>query len=186
VDNPFDLLEQDHRRVEQLLEMLAESEQGEEREATLSELVNAIQLHMEFEEQAIYPLIAAEMDDETAEEAKVEHQLVLDGVSKLQELLAGPGFGAAVEMVKGGIGHHVQEEETEIFPELRKDLPEDQQASLANQLVETKQAAGMPVDLAASTDATKEELYERAKKADVPGRSSMTKDELATAVDETQ
>jgi Rho termination factor, N-terminal domain len=33
-------------------------------------------------------------------------------------------------------------------------------------------------------DASKSELYEQAKDADIPGRSSMTKDELAQAISE--
>ena len=183
MNNPFDLLEQDHRHVEQLLDTLAESEEGEERVLTLSELVMALQLHMKYEEQAIYPLVADEMDDETAKEANIEHSLARDGLAKMQQLVAAPGFGAAVEMVKGGIGHHVEEEENEIFPELRKDLPNEQQLSLAAELIEAKQAAGMPVGAPVS-ELSKDELYERAQQADVPGRSSMTKDELAAAVDE--
>lgn len=34
-------------------------------------------------------------------------------------------------------------------------------------------------------DATKEELYEEAQKQDIPGRSTMSKDELAEAVGQT-
>jgi hypothetical protein len=35
---------------------------------------------------------------------------------------------------------------------------------------------------ATSRDATKQELYERAKELDIPRRSAMTKDELARAI----
>ena len=122
MDNPFDLLEQDHRDVERLLDRLAESEEGDERQDMLAELAMALQLHMQYEEDAIFPLVGSDIDDETAEEANIEHGLAREGLAKMQELVAAPGFGAAVEMDKGGIGRHVEEEESAIFPQLRKDV----------------------------------------------------------------
>lgn len=183
MENPFDLLEQDHRHVERLLDSLAESEEGDERQDMLAELAMALQLHMQYEEEAIYPLVASAIDNETAEEANIEHGLAREGLAKMQELVTAPGFGAAVEIVKGGIGHHVEEEESEIFPQLRKDVPRDRQAALAEQLLQAKQAAGMSMR-DASPDMSKEELYKRAQASGIPGRSSMTKDELAAAVNE--
>jgi hypothetical protein len=38
------------------------------------------------------------------------------------------------------------------------------------------------VKAGSSGELTKDELYEKAKQADIPGRSQMTKDELAEAV----
>jgi hemerythrin superfamily protein len=83
-------------------------------------------------------------------------------------------------MLKGGISHHVEEEEKEIFPELRKNVAKDRQSDLAIDLQSAKQAAGMPpVDPAS---ATKEELMQAAAEAGIEGRSSMTKDQLAKAL----
>ena len=75
---------------------------------------------MEIEESQVYPQLE-QVDNEIAEEANVEHGLV-QGLDKLQELIGMPGFGAAVDMLKAGIGHHVEEEETEVFPQLREKL----------------------------------------------------------------
>ena len=75
-----------------------------------------------------------------------------------------PGFGAAVEMVAGGISHHVEDEENEAFPKLRKSL-------------------GLRGSSSSSGEPTKEELYEQAKEAGIEGRSSMSKAELADAIE---
>jgi hypothetical protein len=40
----------------------------------------------------------------------------------MAKMVGKPGFGAAVDMVEAGIKHHVEEEETEVFPKLRKAL----------------------------------------------------------------
>src|SRR5215204_699429 len=101
----FTMLRTDHRTVETLLDELSESEEGEEREALVVKLSQALRLHMQFEEGEVYPLLQ-QVDGQMEEEAEVEHRLARDGLAKMTELVAAPGFGAAVEMVKAGISHH--------------------------------------------------------------------------------
>jgi iron-sulfur cluster repair protein YtfE (RIC family) len=169
-------LEKEHRKVEKMLDALSKSEAGPEREATLRELEDSLSTHMAVEEQFIYPLVDEDIDPEMAEEADIEHGLARDGMAKMRELVDQPGFGAAVEMVKGGIGHHVKEEETEMFPALRKKAAREI-AGLDPEELEERVKAGERAE-----GATKAELYEKARAARVEGRSSMSKDELAKAV----
>jgi iron-sulfur cluster repair protein YtfE (RIC family) len=168
-------LEQEHRKVEAMLAALSDSEPGPDRERTLGELEKSLATHMAVEEQFIYPLVEEDVDEEMADEADIEHKLARTGLAKMRELVDQPGFGAAVEMVKGGIGHHVKEEETEMFPALRKQAAE-QIARLDPEALEEQ------VKAAPSNDSTKAELYEQARKAGIEGRSSMSKDELVDAL----
>jgi iron-sulfur cluster repair protein YtfE (RIC family) len=171
----LDHLTTEHREAERLLRTLADSEEGPEREATVSELRAALTKHMAVEERFLYPIVARTVGDESEEEAENEHRLAREGLDKLTELVSEPGFGAAVEMLQGGIGHHVHEEEQEIFPKLREQAG-DEIAALDPEELESQVQGG--------EDATKEELYAQAQAADVPGRSQMTKDELASALAE--
>lgn len=173
-----DLLERDHREVERMLASLAESEPGAERETLASQLSRALSLHMQFEEEHLYPVVE-ELDPEAAEEANVEHQLAREGLQRLQELVEAPGFAAVVEMLSGGIAHHVKDEETKVFPLLRERGGSDRLASLASTLLEEKQTAGLSVPV----DASKEELLELARTKGIEGRSSMSKEELKAAVE---
>lgn len=179
--DPFSMLESDHRQVEQLLSQLSESEEGPERTELVDHLTSALQLHMDFEETNVYPLTREILDGETVEEAETEHSLARDGLAKLSELVTAPGFGAAVAMLQGGIEHHVEEEEGEVFPALRKSVDSERQSDLARQLLTAKRDAGM---LAASLDnASKDDLVEMAKGLGLDARSSMTKDQLRQLVE---
>jgi len=162
-----------------LLDELSESERGPDREALVFELTQALQLHMRFEETEIYPLLGR-IDGEMEEEAEIEHGLARDGLSKMTELVAAPGFGAAVEMVKAGISHHVEEEEQEAFPKLRESCDAATLEQLARTLLQRKAEAGtLSDDLAA---ASKETLLEMAGERGIEGRSSMTKAQLIDAL----
>jgi iron-sulfur cluster repair protein YtfE (RIC family) len=116
----LDHLEEEHRKVEQLLDQLAESDPGAERKQLVGKLEEALNVHMVVEEQFLYPVVLDVLGEEAATEAEVEHDLAREGITKLHALADQPGFGAAVDMVKAGIGHHVEEEESEMFPELRQ------------------------------------------------------------------
>jgi hemerythrin superfamily protein len=175
----FKMLESDHRQVERLLESLSSSSEGSEREQLVQKLTAALTLHMKFEESSIYPLLA-DVNSEQAEEANIEHGLARDGLSKLSELMSQPGFGAAVEMLKGGISHHVEDEEGEVFPELRKAVGKDTQQELLLALRREKQQAGLLRD--DLDDASKDELLEMARDAGIEGRSNMSKEQLRDAL----
>lgn len=173
------LLEADHRVVESLLDQLSESDPGPEREKLVQQLTASLELHMEFEENQIYPLLA-ELDEEMRTEADNEHMLTRDGLVKLVELVAEPGFAAVVDMLKGGIDHHVKDEEEEAFPKLRESLNGGQLEKMSGQLMSEKRAANvLEAELA---QLTKEQLLESARVAGVEGRSSMSVDELRSAL----
>jgi hemerythrin-like domain-containing protein len=95
---------------------------------------------MEFEEQRIYPLVAQEIDEESAEEASIEHELAREGLAEVNRLVDEPGFGAAVAMLTAGIKHHVKEEEGEMFPSLKQTLDRDSLSELGDELAATKSA----------------------------------------------
>ena len=119
-NDPMRILKADHREVEKLLDKLAESDEGAEREQMVDELVTKLTAHMEAEESIVYPPVKREVGEEDEEEAQIEHGLAREGLSKVQQMVEMPGFGAAVEMLKGGISHHVEEEETQLLPELKE------------------------------------------------------------------
>jgi hemerythrin-like domain-containing protein len=136
--DPVALLKQDHKEAKALLKQLEQSSPGKRRAATVQKLDTALRLHMQIEEELIYPLVAELVGDEEAEEANVEHTLAREGLEKLAELDDEPGFGAAVAMLTAGIGHHVKEEEQEVFPKLKKELDRDRLMQLGDEVAAAK------------------------------------------------
>jgi len=140
MNDPVAMLKQDHKEVSAMLKTLTDSRPGSRRRSTVEKLTAALTLHMEFEEQRIYPLVAQEIDEESAEEASIEHELAREGLAEVNRLVDEPGFGAAVAMLTAGIKHHVKEEEGEMFPSLKQTLDRDSLSELGDELAATKSA----------------------------------------------
>lgn len=167
----LDHLIKEHREAENLIAQLAETEPGAERDRLIDELTDALQTHMEVEEQFVYPITAEVLGEEDAEEGNNEHDLARQGLKQLRELKDDPGWAAALDMVKAGIEHHVEDEEGEMFPQLREKAGD--------------RLAGLDAEqLEATIDLTKDQLYRQAREAGVEGRSEMSRDELARALAE--
>ena len=176
------MLEADHREVEDLFAQIEKAE-GAERQPLVDKLATSLLAHMQLEEAVVYPAMKPVTGDEVVEEANTEHEL---GRKTLQEMVRlapdDPGFGAALDATRAGIAHHVEEEETEVFPELRKDGATVLQ-EIATPFMAKRLELGLPMGpdaLAAAS--TKDELLTEAKNAGVSGAASMTKAELAEAL----
>jgi len=81
-------------------------------------------VHAMIEEELLYPAAqeALEEDDRPdVEEAYVEHFLVKVLIDKFTKLKAGePGFDATFKVMSEMVRHHIEEEESDLFPKLRK------------------------------------------------------------------
>ena len=173
------ILEHDHREAEALFTRIEKAD-GADRQSAIDELDTALRAHMELEETVVYPRMAPVTGDEEVQEGNTEHALARDGLTAMLALAPDePGFGAALEAVKAGITHHVEEEESDVFPKLRKDGAKVL-AEMATPFMKKRVELGMPVEAdALSAASTKDELVAEAEAAGIDGAGSMTKDELA-------
>lgn len=144
MNDPVAMLKKDHREAAALLKTLAASKPGARRKATVAKLTDALTLHMQIEEASVYPLVEQLIGKEDAKEADIEHGLARDGLVQINDLVDQPGFGAAVAMLTAGIRHHVKEEETEMFPKLKRKLDRDSLAHLGDEVASAKKAGRSP------------------------------------------
>jgi hemerythrin-like domain-containing protein len=185
--NALELLIGDHNRVKGLFARFEEAHEKEDeakQRQLASQIFQELQVHMELEETIFYPAVE-DVKDEV-------HELVVEGEEEhgvAKSLIAEAGsldpsdehWAAKVKVLKEAIDHHVEEEESEMFPKIRSTMAADRLEALGSELDAGKGRLGAPT-LAATIDLTKAELDELAKAQEIPGRSKMSKDELAASV----
>jgi hemerythrin-like domain-containing protein len=189
------VIEQDHPEAARMVQQLLGGE-ASDRAAVATQLCTELTVHTEVEEQVAYPAMrkAVPSGDQKIDEGIKEHDEASQLIAKLEQLdVDDPAFESTLLDLQAAVQHHVQEEESEVLPPFRTFTSEDRRAELGRRWQEqkraTKQAEKASVQgeaMADLTDATKQELYDKAKEADIPGRSKMTKDELAQALSEQQ
>lgn len=125
--NAIDLLKADHERVKSILAQLSEStERGvKKRSDLLSKLEMEITIHTKLEEEILYPAFkeaGTKEQDIMYYEAKEEHRtvdsLVLPDLKNTDP--GTPEFSGRVKVVKELLEHHIEEEESEMFPQAKK------------------------------------------------------------------
>jgi iron-sulfur cluster repair protein YtfE (RIC family) len=180
--DPTKLLEADHRKVEDLFDRIASAD-AQARPPLINDLATSLRAHMQLEEEVLYPAMESVTGSEVVQEGVTEHELARKTLQQMLDLAPGePGFEGALESVKAGVSHHVEDEEGEVFPKLRKE-GQDVLGSVKDRLLQMRAELGLPADPAAIAEAsTKDELVEDAKAAGIEGYSSMTKEELAKAL----
>lgn len=119
--NGLDLLRQDHRRVEALLdrfEALGEKGDARVKERVARQICAELLLHARLEESILYPLCRDAIDmDSKIDEAEVEHEGIENLIQKLNDMDADDDqFDATVQVLGEQVKHHANEEEEELFP----------------------------------------------------------------------
>jgi len=125
--NAIELLEQDHVRVKDILTQLSESTDRaiKKRAELLAKLEMELTIHTQLEEEILYPAFkeaGSKEQDIMYYEAKEEHRTV-DSLVLPDLKMTDPGtpeFSGRVKVVKELLEHHIEEEETEMFPQCKK------------------------------------------------------------------
>ena len=117
----FALLVEDHRTVDGLFQQFQQSNDPE----VALQICQELTIHALLEEEMVYPVLATKVGTEMAQEARQEHR---DAKALITQIESGVGAGEdvseLVQQLQEAVEHHVQEEENEFFPTLRKAVPE--------------------------------------------------------------
>jgi hemerythrin superfamily protein len=181
------LLTADHNRVRGLFARFQDAENsGEVTEMT--ELMHTIDeeltVHTDIEETVFYPWAHRLSDDiaEAVDEGMEEHHVVKALLDEIRVIEPGDSqWVAKITVVIENVQHHAEEEETELFPQVRGATDANSRDQLGRDLEERKATLGAPV-LADKQDLTTEQLHDMATEQKIPGRSTMDHDELAATV----
>jgi hypothetical protein len=89
---------------------------------------------------------------------------------------------AKVAVLIENVEHHAEEEETELFPQVRSATDAATRKDWGMRFEAMKAERGAPTPAEAATLTTKE-LRQRATQQQIPGRSTMTRDDLVATID---
>lgn len=121
--NAFDLLEQDHREVEEWFDEYDElKDRDEDRKTELAEKIClALKVHAQMEEEIFYPQAReASQDNDLIDEAIVEHSTVKNLIAEIEAMEVGEElYDAKIRVLGEMVKQHIKEEEEELFPELQ-------------------------------------------------------------------
>lgn len=115
------LLKDDHKEVKTYFKQYESLEDDAEKQALADKICLALTIHAQIEEEIYYPATREAIDDDDLlDEAEVEHASAKQLIAEIQAMKAGDRFFDAKVTVLGEyIDHHVEEEESEMFPESR-------------------------------------------------------------------
>ena len=120
------LLTSDHAEVKQMFEeyrqLVQDNADDDRRDELAAEICSALTVHAEIEEDIFYPALRERLDDDLAlDQAEVEHAIARDLVEQIEAMEPDDAlFDARVLVLAEYVEHHVQEEESEIFPQAEK------------------------------------------------------------------
>jgi hypothetical protein len=147
------LLKADHRKVEDLFEQFEKTSSAAKKESIAQEICNELKIHTAIEEEIFYPAFRGKIEDDTLDEAYVEH----DGAKVLVNDIATAApeadfYDAKVKVLSEEIKHHVHEEEMRgegMFAQCREtdvDLValRDQMMARKQELTAKAKSSGLP------------------------------------------
>jgi hypothetical protein len=144
----IEILEHDHREVEQMFEELeslrgATTEEARSRRKDLADQVT-IELvrHSVAEEVLVYPEVEDKVSAQEAQHAREEHAEAEETLHRLEKLDADdPAFDDELATLMGEIRHHIEDEEGQMFVHMRQVLDADELRRLGSRVEAFKKVA---------------------------------------------
>ncbi len=117
------LLKDDHKEVKTWFEAFDKTDVDAKKQELADKICKALTVHAQIEEEIFYPAAYEALDeegDDMLDEAEVEHASAKELIAQIEASKVGePLFDAKVTVLGEYINHHVEEEESELFPECR-------------------------------------------------------------------
>jgi hemerythrin-like domain-containing protein len=138
----IEMLKSDHRRVRALFQRYDETDDQAMRQGIVAELFVELELHTQLEETVFYPAFADETNQEGQELVATsleDHEDIDVLVEELRGLEADQeAFTAKFQVLRTKVEQHVQEEESQMFPQAEQAL-EEQLEELRDEMQEIKE-----------------------------------------------
>jgi hemerythrin superfamily protein len=182
------LLTADHNRVRGLFTRFQAAEEEKDTETMMelaAKIIVELEVHTTIEEEIFYPEIKSANEEikDVVDEGVEEHHVAKTLIEEVQGLTPDDdAWAAKMKVLIESVEHHAEEEEQEMFPEVRKALDKAKLEDMGMRLEARKAELGAPT-AADKEHLTTEQLRELATEQEIPGRSKMDREELVATVD---
>jgi hemerythrin-like domain-containing protein len=122
------MLKADHQRVKDLFAQYEAADNVETKRTLAEQVFTELETHAQLEENIFYPTVNEETDQgpELVKESLSEHETVKHLIQELREMAHDTDeFDAKFQELIRNVAHHVEEEETEMFPLAEEELAEE-------------------------------------------------------------
>jgi hemerythrin-like domain-containing protein len=136
--NAIDLLRDEHRRIEELFDRIEQADTPEDKRSLFEQARSQLESHMRGEESVLYPMLAERPGyGELIEDSFDEHT---EAKELIRETAVAPpeSFSDSLDELIEAVLHHVDEEESELFPRLLETLGEEQLEAVGARLDEAR------------------------------------------------
>jgi hemerythrin superfamily protein len=138
----LDTLQMEHDEVQELLQQLTGSDNGREQKALVAKVKQALVPHTKAEEKVVYDAVLALKGKDAkidGNEGYLEHSLASETLKKLDKLTANtPEFKATAKVLKELVDHHIQEEERNIWSQVKENFSGEQRERMNRDFLAAK------------------------------------------------
>jgi hemerythrin superfamily protein len=138
----LDTLHEEHDEVQDLLKKLTKSDNARDQKSLVAQIKKALVPHTKAEEKVVYDAVLALKSKDAkvdGNEGYIEHGLADATLKKLGSLTANtPEFKAAAKVLKELIDHHVQEEERNIWAQVKENFSDEQRVRMNRDFLAAK------------------------------------------------
>jgi hemerythrin superfamily protein len=138
--NALEMLKEDHKKVSDLFAKVEATESEKQHQELFEQIKAELETHTHIEETILYP--ALEQHEELKDlvlEAYEEHKQVKTLIREIGRLSDGSEkFDAKLKVMGENVEHHVEEEESEMFPKIRQHFSEQQLVQMGQELEAAK------------------------------------------------
>ena len=137
------LLTTDHGEVEAMFRQVESLPEGDARQKVVEDIIRELSVHAAIEEQVLYPAMREALPDgETlVQEAIDEHQAVKETLAAIEQADVPAERDQHLVRLMGDVRHHVEEEETELFPKLAASIGSAELREMGGKLAAAEKVA---------------------------------------------
>ncbi len=133
--NALELLTSQHRDVEETFSLIESSDDAESKAKAFEKLADSLAIHAAIEEHQFYPAVKAQNTEGILLESVEEHLGMKRVIADLMKLDADDdSFDAKIKVLKELVMNHVEEEENDLFPQVKQLMDDDQLEELGEEM----------------------------------------------------